>query len=133
MSHYVLRTGNTSVELWSGYRLQFDGQERHHWQKEAKAELKAALAALVATPGSAFSGYYDTTDPSSNDTENSLFTNVRETMPGGIRFMSFEQGIGSPPAAPTQIDLVDDHVHYYRYQTNCQWRDWEADQICARC
>jgi len=132
VSHYVVRAGNTTVELWSGYRIQYQDQERHQWQKEAKAELKAAFAALVATPGSAFSGYYDTTDPRSNDTENSLFTNVRETMPGGVRFMSFEQGLGSPPASPTQIDLVENHLHYYRYQTNCQWTIWEADRVLAR-
>ena len=46
MSYHVLRAGNTAVELWSGYRIQYQNQERHDWQKQAKVELKAALNSL---------------------------------------------------------------------------------------
>lgn len=132
MKHFHIRETDEAVELWSGYRIQFDGQERHEWQKTAKAELKAALAKMVPAPGSAFSGYYDSTDPTPTDAENSLFTNLRETMPKGVRLLSFEQGSSGPPTPPTAIHLINNHLHYYRYQPTCQWASWETDQILAR-
>jgi len=120
------------VELWSGYRIQFNGMECYPWQQEAKTKLTEALAKLVTVPGSALSGYYDSTDPRPTDAENSLFTNCLEAMPTGVRFLSFEQGPSCPPPPMSPIDLVDNHLHYYRYQANCQWTEWEADRTLAR-
>jgi hypothetical protein len=38
MKPYHVQENATSVEAWTGYRVQFDGQERHPWQKAMKAE-----------------------------------------------------------------------------------------------
>lgn len=61
--------------------------ERHAWQAVLKAELKEALSGLVMQAGAAFAGYYASTDPGVADTENTLFTNLLESMPShaGIR------------------------------------------------
>ena len=132
MARFHIRETDTAVELWSGYRIPFGGTLGHPGQRDPKAELKAALSRLVTVPGSAFSGYYDSTDPRPTDAENSLFTNLLEAMPSDVRFLSFEQGASRPPASPTPIDLGGNHLHYYRYQANCQWTAWEADRILAR-
>jgi hypothetical protein len=132
LDYFDIRATETTVELWSGYRIQFGGMERHPWQLEAKAELKEALAKLVITPETAFCGYYDSTDPRPADTENSLFTNLLEAMPRNVRFLRFEKGCSRPPASPTPIHLLGDHLHYYRYQAGGQWTTWEADQTLAR-
>ena len=132
MSYFTIRTSNTAVELWSGCRIQFDGMESSDWQKEAKVALKDALANLVSLPGTALSGYYDSTDLRPTDAENSLFTNFLESMPKGVRFLSFEQGPFSPPAPPNPVELVANHLHYYRYEATCRWTAWEADRPLAR-
>jgi hypothetical protein len=36
---YVIRAAGTTVQVWSGYRIQFGGFEKHAWQKVVKAEL----------------------------------------------------------------------------------------------
>ena len=128
---FDIRATDTGVELWSGYRIQFSGMERHPWQLAAKAELRAALANLEIAEDSAFCGYYDSTDPKPADTENSLFTNLLEAMPRNVRLLRFEQGSSHPPAPPTPIELIDGHLHYYRYAVGGQWVTWEADQILA--
>jgi len=74
MNPFHIRANNTEVEVWTGYRIQFEGMERHPWQKELKVELKQALSRLPISAGTPLSGYYDTTDPRSSDAENSLFT-----------------------------------------------------------
>lgn len=70
--------------------------------------------------------------PSFSDTENSLFTNLLEAMPRNVRFLRFEQGPSRPPAPPMPVELIDGHMHYYRYQVGGQWTTWEADRILAR-
>jgi hypothetical protein len=129
---FDIRATNTGVELWSGYRIQFSGMERHPWQLAAKAELKAALTRLDIASESVFYGYYDSTDPRPADTENSLFTNLLEAMPRNVRFLRFEQGPSRPPAPPMPVELIEGHLHYYRYQVGGQWSTWEADRILAR-
>jgi hypothetical protein len=37
MKPYHLRASTTAVEVWSGYRIQFDGMERHAWQKGSES------------------------------------------------------------------------------------------------
>ena len=69
--------------------------ERHDWQRALKAELKLALAQLELTAGAPFTGFYDSTDPRVADTENSLFTNLLESMPKGVTYLRFEQGAGN--------------------------------------
>lgn len=118
--------------MWSGYRIQFDGQERHEWQKVLKAELKEALSRLAMPVDAPFAGYYDTTDPRITDTENSLFTNLPESMPSGVTLLSFERGTTTPPAPRVPIDLIGGHLHYYRYQVGAKWTKWEPDETLAR-
>ena len=52
-------------------------------------------------------------------------------MPRNVRLLRFEQGSSHPPAPPTPIELIDGHLHYYRYQLGGQWVTWEADRILA--
>jgi hypothetical protein len=132
MEPFVVRESGTVVEAWSGYRVQFDGMERHAWQKTFKEELKRALSGLSLEADVPFAGFYDTTDPRVSDTENSLFTNLLDAMPRGVRCLRFEQGTAAPPQPPDPIELVGGHVHYYRYTIGDQWLDWEPDETIAR-
>lgn len=132
MKPFFVRPTDTVVEVWSGYRIQFGGMERHAWQTVLKAELKAALSCLAFPVGAPFAGYYDSTDLGIADAENSLFTNVRESMPRGVTSLRFERGAGVPPAPPVPVDLVGGHLHYYRYQIGGPWTGWEPDETLAR-
>lgn len=131
---FVVGATDTTVEVWSGFRIQFDrkGLPAHHVR--VKAELKMALLRLAIPVGAPFAGYYDTTDPRmvNTDTENSLFTNLPESMPGAVTSLRFERGVGAPPAPPAPIDLIGGHLHYYRYQVGGQWKTWEPDNTLAR-
>lgn len=131
ISFHVRATGAV-VEVWSGYRIQFGGMERHSWQKELKSELKQSLSYLSIPAGTALSGYYNTSDPRGSDTENSLFTNVLESMPLGVSMLRFERGASEPPATPVPVDLSGGHLHYYRYEAGGQWTTWQPDQTIAR-
>ena len=134
MEPFAIRATDNTVEVWSGYRIQFGDQERHEWQKALKAELKrlfqgwASLAVPVSVP---LVGYYDSTNPAISDTENSLFTNLRESMPRGFKSLRFEHGTTTPPAPPVPINLIDGHLHYYRYQVGGEWIRWEPNQTLA--
>ena len=44
---FFVRAADTKVELWSGYRIQFGGMERHDWQTVLKAQCKEALSRRV--------------------------------------------------------------------------------------
>jgi hypothetical protein len=129
---YIVRVADTTVEMWSGYRIQFGGFEKHAWQKALKTELKQAFTSMTVPVGVPFAAYYDTTNTAVSDTENSLFTNLRESMPKGISWLRFEHGTGTPPQPPVQIDLVGGHLHYYRYEFGRRWTTWEPDQTLAR-
>lgn len=132
MKPFFVRAADTRVEVWSGYRIQFGGMERHAWQTVLKAELKEALSRLAMPVGAPFAGYYDSTDPGIADAENSLFTNLLESMPGGVSLLRFERGAVAPPAPPVPIALIGGHLHYYRYQVGGQWTRWEPDETIAR-
>ena len=106
--------------------------ERHDWQKVLKAELKAALSQLEMPAGVAFTGFYDSTDPRIADTENSLFTNLLESMPRGVSLLRFEQGRAGLPAPPVDIDRIGGDLHYYRYTVGGQWTTWEPAETLAR-
>lgn len=131
MEPFAVHTSDTAVEIWSGYRIQYDGDERHHWQKVLKAELKQALIGLATAPGVPLVGYYDTSNPAIADTENSLFTNFRESMPK-CAWVRFEHGPATPPAPPIPIDLIGGHLHYYRYSVGTEWTRWRPDHTIAR-
>jgi hypothetical protein len=131
MEPFVIRATGTTVEAWSGYRIQFAGEERHTWQKVFKTELKKVFARLMIPPSAPFAGYYDTTNTAIADTENSLFTNLRESMPRAVTSLRFEHGTGTPPAPPAPIDLIGGHLHYYRYEVGGQWTKWEPDETLA--
>ncbi len=83
-------------------------------------------------PGAAISGFYDTTDPAKNDTENSLFTNLGTIKPKGFTALRFERGCGTPPASPVPVDISAGHLHYYRYQLGGPWTHWEEDQTVVK-
>lgn len=91
MNPYYVHTSPSVVEVWSGYRIQFDGMERNDWQKTLKAEMKDALV-RIALPNESFAGYYDTTNQAVSDVENSLFTNMTGSLPSGITLLRFERG-----------------------------------------
>jgi hypothetical protein len=132
MNPYAIRAADTTVEVWSGYRVQYKDQERHTWQKVLKAELKQVFRNLAIPTGVPFAAYYDTTNPTISDTENSLFTNMHESMPTTITWLSFEHGTATPPAPLVPIDLIGGHLHYYRYRVGGRWTTWEPDQTLAR-
>src|ERR1700757_2995683 len=132
MQPFVIRGTDNEVEVWAGYRIQFGGMERHDWQKGLKAELKEALSQLDMPAGVAFTGFYDSTDPRIADTENSLFTNLLESMPRRVSLLRFEQGRAGLPTPPVPIDLIGGHLHYYRYSVGGQWTTWEPAETLAR-
>lgn len=132
MNPFVVRATSTKVEFWSGYRIQFGGMERHAWQAVLKAELKQALSGLAMQAGAALAGYYASTDPRIADAENTLYTNMLESMPRGVTSLRFERGTAVPPAPPVPVDLIGGHLHYYRYQVGGQWISWEPDETLAR-
>jgi hypothetical protein len=129
---FVIHAADTKVELWSGYRVQFGGMERHDWQTVLKAELKEALFRLAIPVGTPFTGYYTSTEPRIADLENTLFTNMRESMPSAVTSLRFERLTAAPPESPVPIDLIGGHLHYYRYEVGGQWATWEPFQILAR-
>jgi hypothetical protein len=132
MQPFVVRAADNAIEVWSGYRIQFGGMERHDWQKVLKAELKEALSQLEMPAHVAFTGFYDSTDPRIADTENSLFTNLLESMPRGVTFLRFEQGAAGPPTPPVPIYQIGGHLHYYRYTVGGQWTTWEPAETLSR-
>lgn len=131
MEPFALHASETAVEIWSGYRVQFQGEERHPWQKVLKAKVKQALLGLPVLSGVPLVGYYDTTNPGISDTENSLFTNFRECVPKWA-WVRFEHGPAAPPPPPMPIDLVAGHLHYYRYSVGTEWTRWQPDRTLAR-
>ena len=132
MKPFFIRSAGSVVEVWTGYRIQFGGMERHSWQKDLKTHLKAALGQQQFAAGVPILGHYWTSDPRVADTENSLFTNVLECMPAGVMSLRFERGSEAPPTPPESVDLVGGHLHYYRYQVNGSWAVWEPDEVVAR-
>lgn len=131
MRPFHIRVRGTTVELWSGYRVQFGGMERHDWQRDVKAELKKSFAQLEMPVGSVFAGFYDSTEPRVADTENSLFTNLLESMPSGVTALRFEQGTGVIPEPPVPVELIAGHLHYYRYAIDGRWCTWEPAETIA--
>jgi hypothetical protein len=132
MDPFAIRPADAMLEVWTGYHIQYDREERYEWQKDLKRELKEVLEGWAILPHTTFFGYYDTTDPTISDTENSLFTNLQKSMPTGITGLRFEHGNASPPSPPVPIDLIGGHLHYYRYALDGQSSRWKADQTLAR-
>jgi hypothetical protein len=132
MQPFDVRATDTTVEVWSGFRIQFDRPGLPACHTLVKAELKKALSGLAIPEGAPFAGYYHTTDPTIVDTENSLFTNLPESMPRGVTSLRFERSNSTPPASPVPIDLIRGHLHYYRYQVGGQWTAWEPGTTLAR-
>jgi hypothetical protein len=127
-----VRSDNTTVEIWSGKRIQHSDGVRSDWQRALKAELREVFSLLDMPTDALLAGHYNSTSPAETDTENSLFTNVGETMPHEFTALRFERGVGTPPPPPIPIDLISGHLHYYRYQVGGPWTTWKPDQIIAR-
>jgi hypothetical protein len=80
MKPFIVCASGTTVEVWSGYRIQFDGQERHDWQKVLKAELREALSRLAMPVGAAFAGYcYESPDGMPNPHAGAILSSRRQT------------------------------------------------------
>jgi hypothetical protein len=130
---YVVSIADTALEVWSGKRIQHGNETADAWQAELKDEVRAAFLRLNIRPDSLLAGHYNSTSATPADTENSLFTNMNETMPSALfTALRFEHGTGMPPPPPTSIDLVSGHLHYYRYTAGGSWTTWEPDQTLAR-
>jgi hypothetical protein len=97
------------------------------------AELRAALAMLVITPGTTLAGSYLSTDSSRCDVENRLFTNPgASTFPSGVTAIRFERGTGQVPRSPESISSVAGHLYYYRYGVSAGFDYWEPAETLAR-
>jgi len=134
MPPYVVRAADKTVEVWSGKRIQPGKETADTWQSELKSEVREAFLQLGIRPGSLLAGHYNSTSPTvvDTDTENSLFTNMKETMSAALfTALRFERGVCAPPPGPKPIDLVSGHLHYYRYTVGGSWTTWERDQIVA--
>jgi hypothetical protein len=129
---YFVRADNATVEVWSGQRIQHGNEGRDNWQRALKAELRRDFSRLDIPSDALLAGHYNTTSPIVTDTENSLFTNMAETMPRAFTALRFERGAGIPPEPPIPIDLTSGHLHYYRYQVGGLWTTWKPDQTLAR-
>jgi len=134
MEDFVLRSDALSVEVWSRGRIQFPDRPlaMAPWQTQLRIKLKEAFAGLAVTGDAVLAGFYDTTDPTKSDNENSLFTNVASLTPRGVTALRFERGIGAPPTPPRPIDLSDGHLHYYRYQIGGHWTQWEKAETIVQ-
>ena len=132
MNPYFVRANTTTVEVWSGQRIQHGNEGRDNWQRALKAELRQNFSRLDIPADALLAGHYNTTSPIVTDTENSLFTNMAETMPRAFTALRFERGAGILPEPPIPIDLTSGHLHYYRYQVGGLWTIWKPDQTLAR-
>jgi hypothetical protein len=84
MPSSVVRAADKTVEVWSGKRIQPGKETADTWQSELKSEVREAFLQLGIRPGSLLAGHSNSTSPTvaDTDTENSLFTNMNETMTG---------------------------------------------------
>jgi len=97
------------------------------------ADLRKALAGLLASPGAVLAGRYMSTDRSSCDAENRLFTNLGAAgFPVGLAGIRFERGPGVPLPAPVLIARVAGHLYYYRYRLGGVWESWALAGVLAR-
>lgn len=132
MPTYVVVSSEDQVQVWSGYQLQFKGMRRHSWQEDLAQELHSALGRLPIPAGAALSGMYVTTDPRVCDVQNRLFTNPLDAMPRGVLGVRFERGLGPLPEPPEPVQLVGDHLHYYRYSPGRPWESWQQGEVVAQ-
>ena len=57
MEPFFVRAAGDTVEVWSGYRIQFGGMERHTWQTVLKARVEGGIVtAIVKTVDRHFTG-----------------------------------------------------------------------------
>lgn len=130
---YFVRADNATVEVWAGKRIQHGNETRDDWQRALKTELRQVFSRLTIPTPALLAGHYNSTSPIVTDTENSLFTNIGETMPrGAFASLRFERGTGTPPPPPITINLISGHLHYYRYQVGGPWSTWKPAQTLAR-
>ena len=135
MSHYTIRSDDTTLEIWSGKRIQHGDESRSEWQRALKHEARQSFTSLKDTTGAALAGCYSTTGPlvaGAGDAENSLFTNMVEVIPRAFTTLRFERSTGAPKPSPVPIELSSGHLHYYRYTVGGMWTVWEPDRTLAR-
>jgi hypothetical protein len=103
-------------------------RNRRYLAVRAENRIATGFLRVDVRPRSLLAGHYNSTSAALADTENSLFTNMNETMPSALfTALRFERGVGTPPPPPKSIDVVSGHLHYYRYTTGGSWTTWEPD------
>lgn len=132
MKPYYVRSDPTTVEIWAGKRIQHGDEARSEWQRALKNEIRQASSSWEVPAGATLAGHYNTTSPVITDVENSLFTNVGETLPRSFNSLRFERGVGAIALPPVPVDLVSGHLHYYRYCIGGDWTTWVPDRTVAR-
>lgn len=132
MKPYFVRSDEATIEIWSGKRIQHGDEARSDWQRAVKSDVRQAASRWTMPPDATLAGYYNTTSSDITDAENSLFTNMGETMPRSFTTLRFERGTGTPKSPPVPIDLISGHLHYYRYSVGGPWTTWGPDQTIAR-
>jgi hypothetical protein len=66
---YFVRANTTTVEVWSGQRIQHGNEGRDNWQRALKAELRQNFSRLDIPADALLAGHYNTTSPNVTDTE----------------------------------------------------------------
>jgi hypothetical protein len=135
VNHYTIRSDDTTLEIWSGKRIQHGDESRSEWQRALKHDARQAFLNLNVTTGAALAGSYSTTSPLSagaGDAENSLLTNMAEAIPRAFTTLRFERNTGALKPSPVPIELSSGHLHYYRYTVGGMWTVWEPDRTLAR-
>lgn len=125
---YVVKRSESLVEAWAIARLQF---EPAGWQRELRAELRDAVAALHAGTGLLHARYHSPVRERC-DTENILFYNVGTGAFTGssTHGVHFERGF-EVPAPGTQLASVPLHYHRYELGLDEGWTVWEERATLA--
>jgi len=129
---YLVAQSDGLVEAWSVERLQF---EPRGWQRELRAELRSAIAALGNGTGFLAACYASPICDPSCDIENVLFYNVGSgfalTTQEGLRF---ERQFRAPPPPPGH-PLSSPALHYHRYEVaraESSFVHWREGTLVAR-
>jgi hypothetical protein len=128
---YLVGQSEGVVEAWSVERLQFEAKG---WQREFRADLRSAIAALGNSTGFLAACYASPIYDPSCDIENVLFYNVGSgfslTTQEGLRF---ERQFRAPP--PPGHPLSSPALHYHRYEVaraESSFVDWREGTLVAR-
>ncbi len=109
---YILSESEGVVEAWSVARLQFEAKG---WQREFRAALRLATAALGRVTERVAAQYVSAIVDASCDTENVLFYNVGGGFSVCTRLgLRFERHFAPPKPPPGELSAPV--LHYHRYE-----------------